>query len=928
MSSSESTLKARAKQIFLEALDQPESGRHEWVRKTSGGEPELLREVESLLQYHAADPDGSFLAQPASQVLDIKATRPLAPGTRLEQYELGEVIGEGGMGVVYRARQLTPFVRDVAIKMVKPGLHSETSLARFESERETMNLLDHPGVAKIYDAGIAENGLPYFVMELVRGTPLDEYCRREKPPVESRIELVLEVARAVHHAHMRGVLHRDLKPSNILVESIDDRPSPKVIDFGVAKALNLDGDHTRHGEAIGTPSYMSPEQSGGARGAATSDVDVRADVYSLGVILYQLVTGNLPYEPEARGPLGFPDFERGPLRPSTRVDDDVTDPSGVRRILRNELDWLILKAIDPDRARRYRSMADFSEDLERYLDNRPLVARPPSLLYQLRKFCRRRQGIALASCTAVLAVALGVVALLYHSVTVSRHLKTIDLAREKAESEEKIARAERENAMHQMEIAKRAQLASEGVLRFLEIEVFRRAEPGQAKPMESVQALLKQVTVDRVEAQVKDPLLQARINEAVGRLQSEWDLASQALEHFGRAFEAYRSLFGEESTEAKRVVARRVQLHYGVERQPQLVDELSRYLDFERLPERLDLRDEAERVDAELWHLYAGLCELPQSIDEREKAYRVRRALVEAVERGTREPMREGAKYMARLPLASVAAGRYAEAIESGERFLETYRDPFYETLHVEVYYALGQAASRIDELRKAREYARKSVMCCERLYGENHRRTLIAMTIAGTISARADDGAGALELLTTAHDRALKVFGTASGMTLNTAIPLHRELKRQGRTSEATELALRLFRATEKRADASPIHWMILFEFLAKDRRETEAAVCLVRATKRLGSDLSQPFPDALSAARQLGAESQDLLEEAVVARISNRIELGVLLVALEKREQSELAGELLMTIVAPRLSEEESAELSAILRQLGSTLGPAVSP
>ncbi len=339
-------------------------------------------------------------------------------------YDLLEVLGEGGMGVVYLAEQREPIERRVALKVIKLGMDSKQVIARFESERQALALMNHPHIAKVLDAGTTKEGRPYFVMEYVEGTSITTYCNTQRLGARERLELMLPVCQAVHHAHQKGIIHRDLKPSNILVSVEDGRPQPKVIDFGVAKAtqhrLTEKTLVTQQGFRLGTPGYMSPEQAE----ITGMDIDTTTDVYSLGVVLYSLLTGVLPFDREQLLEGGYSEMQRiireeEPLKPSTRVKalgEKATDIARARQTntrsltknLRGDLDWITLKCLEKDRTRRYQSAAELAADLQRHLRDEPVLASPPSTAYRMKKFVLRHKVGVVAGALVVLALALGI----------------------------------------------------------------------------------------------------------------------------------------------------------------------------------------------------------------------------------------------------------------------------------------------------------------------------------------------------------------------------------------------------------------------------------------------------------------------------------------------------------------------------------------
>ncbi len=352
--------------------------------------------------------------------------KDLAVGTTLSgRYKLIEELGKGGMGSVFLADQVEPVKRRVALKIIKLGMDTREVVARFEAERQALAVMDHPHIAKVYDAGATETGRPYFVMEFVRGIPLTQYCDKNKLSTDERLELFIFICQAVQHAHQKGVIHRDLKPSNVLVTVQDGRPVPKIIDFGIAKAI----DHrltertlfTELGQFIGTPEYMSPEQAE----MSGLDIDTRSDIYSLGIMLYELLVGVLPFDPKALRAAAFGEIQRiiretDPPKASTRLvglgetrktiaDLRRTDPGALQRQLKGDLDWIIMRAMEKDRTRRYETANGLAMDIRRHMNDEPILAHPPRTAYKMAKFVRRHKVGFAAGAAVACALIVGLV---------------------------------------------------------------------------------------------------------------------------------------------------------------------------------------------------------------------------------------------------------------------------------------------------------------------------------------------------------------------------------------------------------------------------------------------------------------------------------------------------------------------------------------
>lgn len=396
------SLEIRAQEIFFQAIDLVEGDeRTQYVETACEGDSELRKHTENLLAAHETS---------GEQFLTPSISPPIAeqPGDMVGRYELVREVGDGGFGIVFEAKQSEPVTRRVALKIIKPGMDTREVIARFEAERQALAMLDHPAITKIFDAGATESGRPYFAMELVGGVPITSYCKEKATPLRERLSLFIVVCQAVQHAHQKGMIHRDLKPSNMLVAEVDDVARPTIIDFGIAKVIGAQAtpDLTLTGHFVGTPLYMSPEQ------AATSGelVDTRSDVYALGSVLYELLAGSPPISDEMLKTASLTEVaqviaEFTPPAPSVRASQ-VHGTELPPQLLANELDWVALKALEKDPDRRYQTVSELGQDLQRFLDYRPVTATPPSAWYRMRKFVRRHR----APLVAVAAVALALLA--------------------------------------------------------------------------------------------------------------------------------------------------------------------------------------------------------------------------------------------------------------------------------------------------------------------------------------------------------------------------------------------------------------------------------------------------------------------------------------------------------------------------------------
>ncbi|MBI4660096.1 MAG: serine/threonine protein kinase [Verrucomicrobia bacterium] len=394
-----------------------------YLEESCGDDVDLRRRIEELLE--ADKTAGGFLKD-----LEVAETEPVAGGPtggesdQIGPYKLLQQIGEGGCGVVYMAEQQKPVRRRVALKVIKLGMDTKQVIARFSAERQALALMDHPNIAKVFDAGATPTGRPYFVMELVPGLKITEYCDQHHLPTEERLELFQQVCRAIQHAHQKGIIHRDIKPSNILVTLHDGEPVPKVIDFGIAKAtqgrLTDQTLFTAFEQFLGTPAYMSPEQAE----ISGLEIDPRSDVYSLGVLFYELITGNPPFEQKELIRAGLDEMrrilrEKEPPRPSTRLssmgEQELTTIASRRHVtaprliqsIRGDLDCIVMKCLEKNRARRYETVHELAADIRRYLRDEPILARPPGFLYRVQKLVRRNRVAVIAGTAVLVGLVLG-----------------------------------------------------------------------------------------------------------------------------------------------------------------------------------------------------------------------------------------------------------------------------------------------------------------------------------------------------------------------------------------------------------------------------------------------------------------------------------------------------------------------------------------
>jgi serine/threonine protein kinase len=556
-----------AEEIFHQALARPPVERPAFLAAVCAGNEPLQRRVQALL--HAHDNPGSFLAQqPPAPAMTIDHPISERPGTVIGPYKLMEQIGEGGMGLVFVAEQQHPVRRKVALKVIKPGMDTRQVVARFEAERQALALMDHPNIARVFDGGTTDSGRPYFVMELVKGVPITEYCDQNQVPIRQRLELLVSVCQAVQHAHQKGIIHRDIKPSNVLITLYDGSAVVKVIDFGVAKAIGQQLTdktiYTQFSQMVGTPLYMSPEQAW----QSGLDVDTRSDIYSLGVLLYELLTGTTPFDKERLREVSYDEMRRiireeEPPKPSTRIStlgqaattlstQRQSDPKRLSQLFRGELDWIVMKCLEKDRGRRYETANGLAQDLKRYLANEPVVAGPPSARYRLHKFFRRNRILVAVAGTIFFLLLGGVVGT---SIGFVRAEWARKAEQERAEGE-RLAKLSAEKRLAQVE-------KGIDLLGAIFENLDPQAEEKEGRPLRMILGdRLDQTAVDLEGEAVGDPLVVARLQDRLARTYLALGQPAKAATLFTKALATRRAELGADDRLTLRTLSGLAQASY------------------------------------------------------------------------------------------------------------------------------------------------------------------------------------------------------------------------------------------------------------------------------------------------------------------------------------------------------------------------------
>jgi tetratricopeptide (TPR) repeat protein len=654
------------------------------------------------------------------------------PGTVIGPYKLLQQIGEGGMGVVWMAEQTRPVQRKVALKVIKPGMDSRQVVARFEAERQALAMMDHVNIARVFDGGATEDGRPYFVMELVHGVPITKYSDENQLTPRERLELFVPVCQAIQHAHQKGIIHRDIKPSNVMVTLYDGKPVPKVIDFGVAKAteqkLTERTLFTQYGTMVGTFEYMSPEQAE----MSALGVDTRSDIYSLGVLLYELLTGSTPLSHKRVREAAYAEIlrmikEEEPQKPSTRLSDSGEtlasisaqrhmEPAKLTKLVRGELDWIVMKCLEKDRNRRYETASGFAADIQRYLADEPVQACPPSVGYRFRKFARRYKKVMSTAAAFALLLIFGAL------LSAWQAMRATVAEREAIAAAEQV-RGERDRALAAEREARAEKANTKAALDFIWEGALSQASPvRQADADMKVRALLDRAA-DLLERDSRlPPLVEAAVRQMIGQSFLDLGQRSKALTHLERALEIQRRNLGEEDPQT---LATMHALGSYLCMQGQL-DEAGRLLG-RTLELRRRLLGE-EHLDTLLTTRWAGDCAFRQGRDE--EAARLLTQATQTLARVHGEGHRHTT--MARILLAEVLErrGEHAEAkalatqsLERSRRFLG---EDHFSTLSAMI------TLARIDlaqgDAAQAELLAAQSLKSNRRIYGNQHAETIRAL--------------------------------------------------------------------------------------------------------------------------------------------------------------------------------------------------------
>jgi eukaryotic-like serine/threonine-protein kinase len=863
----------RVKELLHQAMQLAPEQRPRFLDEACSSDGALRDEVESLL---SAD-DGirsSFLQSPPladelgadsdqfGQVATLAAGQIFA-----QRFQLVRRLGEGGMGQVWLAEQTSPVRRQVALKLIKAGMYDEALVQRFQSERQSLAIMDHPAIAKVFDAGTTPQGQPYFVMEYVPGLPITEYCDQKKLKIRDRLELFVQACEGVQHAHQKAIIHRDLKPANILVVEVDGKPVPRIIDFGLAKATTpqVAGESifTQMGHFVGTPGYMSPEQAD----PTLQDIDTRTDVYSLGVVLYVLLTGLQPFETTRRQKQPLDELlrklrEEEPPRPSTKVSTDRDssaataeargiEPRQLVSLLRGDLDWITMKALEKDRARRYGAPSELAADIRRHLNHEPVEARPASAGYRLRKYARRHR------------VAVGVVAGLVLLVAAFSVLQALQLRR--------ITR-ERDRATRERDRATRITDFMTGM--------FKVSDPGEARGSSiTAREILDKASNDMQKGLAKDPEVQAQMTQVMASTYTNLGLYPRAYELAKRALDARLSLLGPDDPKTLESMA---QLGWILNRQ-------GKYVEAEKL-ERQALDGERRILGPEdplTIETMANLAFMVQGPGDFSQGEKLARETIGVATRRLGPDSAPVLRSMGTLGTALWNQGRYAEAEQELRQLVDVERRVAGPD-HPDTLKAMSNLALAIQSqgrLAEGEQLYREVLAAQQRVLGPDHPFTVLTMfNLAGALfneGRHADAEKLCRQVLTIQ----LRVLGPENPYTLMTKSNLADALFEDGNVHEAEKLrreTLETMARTLGPEHPSTLETQAnLARTLIREGRYAEAEKNAREAFEALSRTMGLQHPYTLNALQQLGtamaldrryAEASKLFRDVIEKKDNSR--------------------------------------------------------
>jgi len=810
----------KVEEILHQAMALAPEQRPEFLDTACGSDADLRAELNSLL-LAGEDLSDEFLKSPLRgvlerQIVEIESASALAAGQIFAQrFELVRKLGEGGMGQVWLAEQLAPVRRQVAVKLIKAGMYDEAVVQRFQSERQSLAIMDHPAIAKVFDAGTTPQGQPYLVMEYVPGLPITDYCDQHKLSIKDRLELFIHACEGVQHAHQKAIIHRDLKPSNILVIEVDGKPVPRIIDFGLAKttAPQVSDEYTQLGQFIGTPGYMSPEQVN----LSARDIDTRTDVYTLGVVLYVLLTGLQPFETKRREKPSLEEWlrqlrEEEPPNPSTKVSGDKdtssatadarrTEPKQLISQLRGDLDWITMKALERDRTRRYGTPSELAADLQRFLRHEPVIARPDSTGYRLRKYIRRHR-VAMSVGAGVLLV------LLVFSVVQALQLRETTRERDHAKQERDRANQERDRATR--------------IATFMS-NMFKVPDPSEARGNSvTAREILDRAANDIGTGLAQDPDVQSQMLHEMAGTYNNLGLHARAHELAQRALDARQSLHGADDPKTLESMTQ-----LGLILHMEGHDADAEPLDRRALADERRVLGADDPLTLETADDLAMVLKPLGRFPEAEKLAR------EVVDASTRRLGPESALTLrAQNHLASILfyEGHAADAEKVLRPALDVERR-VWGSDHPETMKALAMLAISLhheNHFAEAESLYREVLAASERVLGTEHPSTAIAMSNLASILADEGHSPESLNL----QRQALAIFSRTLGpdhpSTLMCELNLTRGLRSEGQLQEAERMQRQIL-ATQIRAHGAEYPDTLLAESeLAKtfflERRYAEA--------------------------------------------------------------------------------------------------------